>query len=64
MVMLVSLVVEILMFFQLIECKQCKEGIVPMWVTSSISGSSYCDCVTAEISSYRCISSGYVPPVG
>ena len=52
------------MFFQLIEYKEFIEGIVSMWVTSLVSCSGNSDCVMAEISSYRCISSGCVPPVG
>ena len=52
------------MFFQLIECKECKEGIVSMLVTCSISVSGYSDCVIAEVSSYRCILSACVSPVG
>ena len=38
--------------------------IVSMWVTSLISGNGWSECVMAEISSYKCILSGWVSPVG
>ena len=63
-VMLVPLVVAMRTLFQLIACKECKEVIASMWVTSSISGSDCSDCVMAEISSCRCILSEWVSPVG
>ena len=62
--MLASLVVAMHTLFQLIACKECKEVIASMWVTSSISGSGCSNCVMAEMSSFRCILSGWVSPVG
>ena len=63
-VMLASLVVAMRTLFQWMACKECKEMIASMWVTSSISGSGCSDCVMAEMSSCRCILNGWVSPVG
>ena len=52
-VILVSLVVTMQALFQLIACKEYKEVIVSMWVTSLISDSGCSDCVMTEISSCK-----------